>query len=82
MTTYNYTRTKKAGGGYDVENTDRVDGGGTQIYLANEIETALPSKLFTIHCDDTSMDIHFDVALSAGEKTTLDGVVSDHQNNV
>ena len=81
MTTYSYTRTAQTGGGYDVENIDRVDGEGLQIYLATEIEAALPSKPFKIHCNNTAMDIIFNDALSAGDKTKLDGVVSDHQSN-
>ncbi len=76
MTTYHYTRTKLSGGGYDVNHPSR------STPLAKEIETALPSKKFTVDCNDTDCDINFDVALSAGDKTTLDSTVSDHQNNV
>ena len=80
MTTYNYTRVKNAGAGYDVENENRTDANG-QIYLAKEIETALPGKTFKVKCDDTVLDILFDTALTSGQKTTLDGVVNDHKNN-
>ena len=81
MTDYTYTRTL-SGGHYDIDNKSRVDGGGLQIFLAKEIEAALPGKEFCIKCAGTVVTIRFVDELSAGDKTTLDSIVSDHKNNV
>ena len=72
---YTYTRNKTAGV-YDINNPDRV------TTLAQDVEAALPGKLFKIFCDDLQCKLCFEVELTAGEQTTLDGVISDHQNNV
>jgi len=77
---YNYTR-NLVNGKWDIDNKDRVDGGGNQIYLANEVETALPGKKFQLHCHHGNAKFDFESELTVPEKTTLDGVVADHQNN-
>lgn len=82
VTEYEYTRTLQSDGNYDIENHDRVDGESKQIHLAKEIETALPGKTFRVCCNGTSCKACFDVALSGADETTLNGVVSDHINNV
>jgi len=79
---YQYTRTKLTVG-YDIPNVDRVDGGGFQILLAHEIETALPSEKFCTHCFNTITYIWVhDAQLSSGDETILDAVVSDHINDL
>ena len=81
MADYNYTRGTIANGEYDINNPDRVDGGGNQIWLANEVETALPGKSFTLYCDATEATFNFPTALSAGDETTLTTTVNAHKNN-
>jgi len=86
ITTYNYTRniltTGTIQGCYDIDNPNRVDGGSLQIRLYSEIKTALPGKSFSEISNGTSCDLIFTNALTGAEKTTLDTVVSDHQNDI
>jgi len=77
---YNYTR-NLVNGRWDIDNKDRVDGASKQIHLANEVETALPGKDFHLECHDNSAKFDFVDELTGAEQTTLNGVVSDHQNN-
>jgi hypothetical protein len=83
MPTYQYARVSLGGatGGFDIDHPDRTTP-PDQIYLAKEIETALPGKTFTICCQGTNCDIVFDVALNTSEETTLTNTVNDHKNNV
>jgi len=74
---YIYTRDKEAGV-YKVNNPDRVDGSGNQIYLAKEVEALFPNEPFTMHCNDTELKFVFNNSIT---KATLDTAVSDHQNN-
>ena len=73
-TEYSYLRSTLTGG-WDVDYPGRTR-------LAKEIETTLSGKKFRICCEGTSCKAIFEVALSAGDETTLDSIVDDHQNNV
>jgi hypothetical protein len=78
---YEYDREQLENGAWDIDNPERTSE-GEQVYLANEIVTALPGKDPIVHCDAGTADIDFgEVTLTAEEKTTLDTVVSDHKNN-
>lgn len=82
--TYTYTRTALSGDGYDINNSNRLDGSGNQIWLAREIESVFPTKKFIVRCNGTVLTILvLDTDdFSTSEKTTLDQIVSDHRNNV
>ena len=85
MTDYIYTRGTVESGLWDINNPNRVDGGGDQIYLAKEVEAELPGKTFRLRCDAGVAKFTFDVALTEGvgsEKETLDQKVSEHKANV
>lgn len=86
MPTYVYSRQAKGGstGGYNIDNPDRNTGEPDydQIYLASEIETALPGKGFRVCCYGGTCDIIFDAPLQPAEETTLTDTVNDHKNNV
>ena len=82
MADYIYAREATVGGvNYNVENPERVDGSSNQIRLAQEVETALPGKTFKLRCNGTEVKFIFDIALSAGEETTLTNTVTAHKNN-
>jgi hypothetical protein len=81
MADYNYVRGTLASGLYDINNPERVDGSGNQIWLANEVETAIPGKQFTLYCDSTNATFTFAETLSAGDETTLTTTVNNHKNN-
>jgi len=79
--TYSYTR-EKVDKVYKIDNPDRVDGEGKQIYLADEIQTAFPSIIFQTKAVDTNFDVIVqDTALTEGQQTTLGTLVSDHKDN-
>ena len=80
MNEYNYTR-EIVDSEYNINNPARLDGEGNQIFLGDEIVAALPGKSFKILGDAGVCKIQFDTALTDGEKTTLDTVVSNHKNN-
>lgn len=79
MADYTYLR-GLINGAYNIENPNRLDA-GNQIRLSKEIETALPGKNFTLHCNGTATKIVFQEILSVAEETILDTTVSDHKNN-
>ncbi len=80
MAEYNFTR-NVVSGKYDIDNPDRVDGESKQIRLADEIETALPGVDFVVRCNNSECKVITDGDLTSGQQTTLDNVVSAHQNN-
>lgn len=82
MSAYPFTRTILPSGHWDTDHPDRVDGGGAKLFLAGEIEIAIPGHPFTVRCAAGSCVVDFpDYTLTAGEETTLTDTVSDHQNN-
>lgn len=62
MSTHTYTR----------------DTGHGEFAFSDAIAAALPGKAFTVQCSDTDCVIVFEDELTAGEITTLDGVVSGY----
>ena len=78
--TYTYTR-EIVNDKWDINNPVRVDEEGNQIYLAKEIESAIPEKRFKIFCEESVCDSEFQEELSGTEKTQLDVVVADHKSN-
>ena len=81
MADYNYTRGTIANGEYDINNPDRVDVDGKQIWLGNEVQTALPGKPFTFSCASSDATFNFPTALSGADETTLTTIVNAHKNN-
>lgn len=77
---YEYVREKLDNGAWDIDNPNRVDEGGNQIYLANEVSNVI-SKHFLLLCDGASAIFKFTEELTSGEEDTLDTVVSNHKNN-
>jgi hypothetical protein len=80
MAEYTYSR-EWTSTDYKIENIERVDGEDDHIYLATEIDSALPGKTFKLFGDENTLRCVFDIALSAPEKTTLDSVVAAHIAN-
>ena len=81
MPTYKYTR-GLVNGQYNINNVLRVDVGTEQIFLAKEIETALPGKIFRVKCSSEEANIIFDETLTAPEIATLDTIIGNHKNNL
>jgi hypothetical protein len=83
---YNYSRERLTTGTHkglcNINNPNRLDSFSEQIYLANEIETALPNKIFKVRCYLNQATITFEVELTAEEQTTLTTVVNNHKNNI
>ena len=81
--THVYTRTMLSNNQYNINNSERVDGEGNQIYLSKEIEASFPNKKFLVRCNHTSLKILVKEAddFTAGEKTTLDQLIQDHKDN-
>lgn len=78
---YTYARALLGSGQWDIDNPNRVDGGGAQIHLVKEIEAALPIITFTLRCDGAVLTICCDNPLTAGEEATITGLVSSHKAN-
>jgi len=82
MYKYSYTR-EIINNGYNINNSERIDGQGNKIYLINEIETLLPNKIFKLFCSGNFVTIVFyDSQLTDGEKIDLDECVYNHKNNL
>lgn len=79
-TTLEYER-HQIPGGWDINNPNRKDGEGNQIYLAKEIETVLPGKHFKVICDDGHCNVNFQEDLTSEEESMVDTVVQNHQQN-
>lgn len=81
MYDYNFTR-DLVNGMYNINNIERVDGEGNQIYLFHEIQSAISNNKFNIICVGENVTISFESELSSGEQSTLNTVVSNHKNNI
>lgn len=66
---------------YNIDNKARVDGVPSQIYIAKEIEAALPGLAFKMCCNATEAKFTFDDNLTGGQITTLENIVTAHKNN-
>jgi hypothetical protein len=80
MFEYNFTR-EIIGDCYNINNPLRVDGEGNQIWLAKEVEVALPGKKFRLFCDEAVVKFEFETELTSGEQETLSDTVDAHKNN-
>jgi len=74
--TYNYTREVQADGRYNIGYD------GETISLAREIQDIFPSHSVSVCCHGTSVNVNMSPDLTAGEKTTLDGLISSHKENI
>lgn len=81
MITYFYTR-EIVNDHWNINNPERVDIDGNQIYLSKEVETALPEATFRMYCNGSEVCFLFDSELSVSDKETLDTCVSNHKNNL
>lgn len=66
-------------GVWDIDNPKDVDESGNPVRLVKRIESALPSKAFSLRCDADQCVLSFVDDLTAGEITTLDATVSAHK---
>jgi len=87
MYVYNYTREYvESYNNWNINNPQRVDIDGNQIFLAEEVEQALPDKSFLFYGgynqDPTIARFEFEIELSAEEIVTLDTTVYNHKNNL
>ena len=80
MSEYEYSRGWD-GERYLIDNAERVDGEGNQIYLAQEVKATLPGKSFKSFGNDDLFTFIFDETLTVEEETTLDNTVTSHKNN-
>lgn len=85
MFEYEYTRDQLTSGIHlglwDIDNPDRLDGEGNQIFLSNEILLGL-SKNSNIICSGTLARIIFQEELTTEEKSQLDTIVYNHKHNL
>ena len=81
MYEYNFTR-ELVNGRYNIDNKERIDGEGNQIYLFKEIKTSFPTNLFKILCNGSSVKISFVNELTEPEQNILSTIVNDHKNNL
>lgn len=65
MADYTYTRNVTGDGNYSITSL-----------IAKDVETALPGKVFTVHCIGTEVKFTFENTLSASEETTLTNLVN------
>lgn len=50
-----------------------------RIYLAYEIQTLFPTKIFITKANGTVFEVHFENALNSAEKLLLDTLIYDHK---
>lgn len=67
---------------YEIENPLRVDGEGNQIFLFNEVASAISGNPFNFACKGSEATFTFNTDLTPTEVTTLDTTVSNHKNNI
>jgi hypothetical protein len=86
---YNYDYTRdfvESYNNWDINNPQRVDELGNQIYLANEVEEALPGKAFIFYGgyngNPALARFLFETELTTEEKSILDDTVYNHKNNL
>ena len=80
MVEYEYTR-ELVNGVWNINNPERKDTEGNQIYLANEVAEAIPNKKFRLNCEGEVATFIFETELTTEEKTTLDTTVQNHKDN-
>ncbi len=80
MADYIYTRAV-VDNAYNINNKARVDGGGEQIHLSKEVETALPGESFKLICDGTEAKFVFYNELSSEDQDVLSDTVTAHKDN-
>jgi hypothetical protein len=81
MVEYLYTR-ELIDGCWNVENIDRKDEEGNHIFLGQEIQIALPGKMFNFILDGAEIKFVFEEELSEAEQSILGTVVYNHKNNL
>lgn len=82
MSIHNFTR-DLVNGVYNINNPERVDEEGEQIYLYMDLDT-IPefTHKFNIKCYLGDCDITFNFDLDASQISTLNTLVSNHKNNI
>jgi len=80
MITYTYERSI-INGKYDINNPNRIDIEGNQIYLSDEITSQI-SNLYKISCNNTVCNITFKEELTKVEKDLLETILYNHKNNI
>lgn len=81
MYEYNFTR-ELINGRYNIENKDRVDGEGNQIYLFQEIKASFADNPFKIICNGENVKIFFQNELTTEQQSTLTTIINNHKNNL
>jgi hypothetical protein len=65
-----------------VENPQRIDINGHQIYLSSEVKEDVAVVPFTMICDQAMLKFIFNDPLTPNQKTELDTTIYDHQHNI
>jgi len=73
---YNYTRELEPDGRYNIGYS------GEKVSLAKEIKETFPTRTINVQCHGTAIVISMAPDLDAGEKTTLDTIISDRKANI
>jgi hypothetical protein len=81
MNTYFYTR-EIVNDQWNINNPNRRDESGNQIFLSSEIENLFPTYMFKLYCNNEDVCICFDNKLTINEKNLLDTCISNHKNNI
>lgn len=77
-----YTYSREIVNGYwNIDNKERVDGEGNQIYLAKEVEQNIPNEEFKMFANEDICFFDFVNELTNEQKDVLDTTVSNHKNN-
>jgi len=79
--TYSYARGKLPSGEWDIDHPERLHENGTQKYLAQEVEAALPGLAFVLEAHEDDCFLRVERELSGDEKALVDGLVAHHRSN-
>lgn len=79
MATYFYTSNLISGLYYDINKPTKINESGNQIFIEDDIHAAL-TGVFSTSYISSGINITFNIALTSGEKNTLDTVITNHKN--
>jgi len=78
----NYDVNGETGKCWDINNRNRIDGDGNQIFLSNEVQDAITNHKFILICNSDNATFVFDRELTQEEKDILDVTTYNHKNNI
>jgi hypothetical protein len=80
---YDYERktiaTGDCAGTFDLAHPERTDKNGEPLWLAHEIEAALPGVRFIVRCDGEQCRLECERQLDAAERALVDAAIAGHR---